>query len=1062
MKPICLTMQAFCSYGEKTVIDFSRGGDFFLISGDTGSGKSSIFDALMFALYGEISAVSSGREKELASQFADNGVTPPYVDLVFEVQQKTYRVHRTPKYNRPSKRKGANPQSMTETAELYLPDKTMFNGKLAETNARIQELVGLTADQFRKVVMIAQGEFMNFLRADSNAKTELLRDLLKTDLYRRLIDKIKDDANSKAAARSTLAAKYEVHAARIWTDGLTAEDAEMIGQLKDEVMNRKAISPESVDRLVDALSDVCGKLKQQENELTKVREAAQQRRDEQMKQLEKAKQLAMRFDELALAEQVLTECAAQAEDIGRKRQLIGQIRSAWVLHDRYENVSRARKSLTDAQKELERQEERLPSCCEAAESARARKRQADEQRTNAAAAQAKVMQQTKAALDLFARAKTAEADVQKAKRQAEDAEKRLKSAQAEIEKLHQQKEAWEKREQELQGAEVEVQRCNQQRKRLEALQNQFRELKGNSREISRYGAAAEKLMAQYRQASGEYDAAKAQYDAYRTAFLNAQAGLLASELKDGEPCPVCGSREHPSPCRLTQDDRKLTREALAQYRTEMETRAKRQEELASSSRSAQDVLTEKRQKQQENETRLLQELCQELPETDAQSAAEAEIVLREWENQLTAATAAAQEKQRALLDVREKLNGAKGMQQTLEIRLEEARKADSTSSTERAKAENTLASLHADIARSGYASGEDANKAQAVVKDALKSAEEEANLQNLRHQAAEKEKTACETRIRQLKEDMPRLSEEASTLDSKYWQLLAEQAMSEADWQSLTHTYDAQQSDVFQAEISRFENRQSGAAAQRDTARKAIGTSEKPDMKQLKSAYEEANHALTDAASALESVSTVRQNNAAVLGDLQVEQAKFAKVSAAAATSAHLSSLMSGNESGSRMNLETYVQRRYMETILQNANRRFRSMSGDQFELRLLDLEKAGIGTNKGLNLEVYSIVTGKTRTIGTLSGGESFMAALSLALGMADQIQAATAAIHLDVMFIDEGFGSLDDRARNEAVNVLKQMAGDKRQIGIISHVTELKDEIENQLIVRKTDRGSSATWRT
>lgn len=119
-------------------------------------------------------------------------------------------------------------------------------------------------------------------------------------------------------------------------------------------------------------------------------------------------------------------------------------------------------------------------------------------------------------------------------------------------------------------------------------------------------------------------------------------------------------------------------------------------------------------------------------------------------------------------------------------------------------------------------------------------------------------------------------------------------------------------------------------------------------------------------------------------------------------------------------------------------------MSNGQFELKLIPVEDAGEGKNKGLDLEVYSIVTGKTRSVNTLSGGESFMAALSLALGMADQIQAATAAIHLDVMFIDEGFGSLSDNARNEAVNILKEMAGKQRQIGIISHVSELKDEIE------------------
>jgi exonuclease SbcC len=161
------------------------------------------------------------------------------------------------------------------------------------------------------------------------------------------------------------------------------------------------------------------------------------------------------------------------------------------------------------------------------------------------------------------------------------------------------------------------------------------------------------------------------------------------------------------------------------------------------------------------------------------------------------------------------------------------------------------------------------------------------------------------------------------------------------------------------------------------------------------------------------------------------------------------------------MDLETYVQRYYLERILYAANLRFSEMSAGQFELRMYDLDKAGEGKNKGLDLMVYSSVTGKEREVRTLSGGESFMAALSLALGMADQIQERSAAVNLDVMFIDEGFGSLDDHSRNQAVRVLMNMAGGSKLIGIISHVTELKQEIDNQLVVTKDDEGSHVRWQ-
>ena len=161
------------------------------------------------------------------------------------------------------------------------------------------------------------------------------------------------------------------------------------------------------------------------------------------------------------------------------------------------------------------------------------------------------------------------------------------------------------------------------------------------------------------------------------------------------------------------------------------------------------------------------------------------------------------------------------------------------------------------------------------------------------------------------------------------------------------------------------------------------------------------------------------------------------------------------------MDLETYVQRYYLEKILCAANRRFLEMSAGQFELRMCDLARAGEGRNRGLDLMVYSAVTGREREIRTLSGGESFMAALSLALGMADQIKQGSAAVNLDVMFIDEGFGSLDEHSRNQAVRVLRKMAGGAKLIGIISHVTELKQEMEDQLIVSKNENGSHVKWQ-
>ena len=161
------------------------------------------------------------------------------------------------------------------------------------------------------------------------------------------------------------------------------------------------------------------------------------------------------------------------------------------------------------------------------------------------------------------------------------------------------------------------------------------------------------------------------------------------------------------------------------------------------------------------------------------------------------------------------------------------------------------------------------------------------------------------------------------------------------------------------------------------------------------------------------------------------------------------------------MDIETYAQRYYLEQSLRAANRRFAQMTAGQFQLRLTRLEQAGDGRNRGLDLMVWSAVTGTERPVNTLSGGESFMAALAMALGMADQIQQSSAAVQLDIMFIDEGFGSLSDNARSEAVRVLQEMAGGQRLVGIISHVAELRQEISDHLVVKKTAQGSTANWQ-
>lgn len=1066
MKPILLTMQAFGSYGEKTEIDFQKGGDFFLISGDTGSGKSTIFDAMMFALYGEVSTNGSGKENELLSQFVDVRNDKPLVSFVFTAhqhgQEETYKITRTPRHIRPAKRTGAKQQEEGETAELLMPDGSQYPGKLSDTNRKIEELVGLTADQFRKVVMIAQGEFMDFLRAGSKEKTELLRDLLKTDYYYQLSERLKTLAKEKNTAAKTQRAKLSLIAANAETKGLPEEDALALDKAKGTVIKAaEKLQPEQVDALVDVLSDMCARLEMQQRELAQRQTATQKDRDECMKRIEAAQPLMQRFKELENADKTLQECAAQADEIEKKRGLIGKIRDAWAIEPKYQRMKDARDALTNGQTELAAKQQELPQLKQTAADAAALHQQMEKTKDAATTQCAEVETKVEKALEIFVALEKAE----KALRQAEEADTKAKadaeSAKKALDDFKKQEDAWRKQEAELQGAEAAYEVCKQQNQQYRDLKKSLEELQSSRKNVQEKAQQAAAAKDAYASATQKYQREQKAYDDYRLAFLNAQAGLLARELAPGKPCPVCGALEHPAPCQLAQENQQLNREQLEKLRKAADDAAKAQEEKAKESESAQVKLTERQKAAEEAEKKLVENAKNIRENVPMATAADVEAMLTAWLPELQSASKSVQAKVKALDDVRKNLDGAKAEREKLEKAASAAQEMAKSTAVKKAEAEKTWTLHQEELSSSAYRTREDAVAQRTQAQEAKQKAEAAASQAAEKERQAQKAETDCETQIRRLNEEMPQKQANAEEFNQQYQQTMAEKSLDEAQWRQLTADYDAEEPDRLQKEVSDFDQRKSKAEGQCATAQNAIAGREKPDMAKLEAASAAAESALKEVSDALKAAENLHLGNANVLKDLRDGREPLANACKAANTAQHLSDVMAGTESGNRMNLETFVQRNYMEKILRDANRRFRDMSNGQFELKLIPVEDAGEGKNKGLDLEVYSIVTGKTRSVNTLSGGESFMAALSLALGMADQIQAATAAIHLDVMFIDEGFGSLSDNARNEAVNILKEMAGKQRQIGIISHVSELKDEIENQLIVKKDDRGSHISWR-
>ncbi|MBQ6470112.1 MAG: SMC family ATPase [Lachnospiraceae bacterium] len=891
MRPLKLTMQAFGSYGTKTSIDFTKiNQNLFLITGDTGAGKTTVFDAIVFALYGEASSTENKKDgPELQSQFADLG-TEPFVELVFSEtvhgEAEEYTVRRSPRHFRAAKRSGAKDQAVSGSISLLMPDGSEYPSK--EADAKLTEIVGLTKNQFMQVAMIAQGEFMELLRASSDRKREIFRRLFGTELFSRITEELNTRRRDLGAELSKISTIVRQEAGHV-TVPETAENADVLRSVLERIRKDERVRATDLERLMPELEKLCGALAKERGERKEAFDLAAKERDRKRDAFKRAESLHRSYEQLRKAREILEKCSGREEEIREAGQLTERIEASYDAKGVWLRCRDAAKAAEDTARKLTDGKERLPGLV-------------------------KIWQD-------------AVLEEQEAKKGAEEA--------AELALL-------------TRAAGDALKEAAVQEKRAGALQDDYLRIKG------------------------AYELKKGEYDRKFAAWLDAQAGILAKTLADGEPCPVCGSTEHPRPCVLEEDREELTRESIDALSAEV--------------------------------SRISAEAARKSGEAGA-----AQKLLKEKEDSLS-------EKMRVLCE-----------------------KTGSAYSRTPESAKQVLS--RAEELRS---------RKEGIFKEAQKKREK-----------ALSDRNEAETLIRQWEGQLPAQKEEAERRREEYDAVLKEKKLTETEWQTVTKTHKKEETARLRDRIGRHNAEKAAAEGAAKTAREAIGGQPEPDTEVLKKALDEAQENLASASEQLERCTDYYNTNARALRELVPKTAERTKTAKKYGAVEHLSRRLSGNLTGERMDIETYVQRYYLRRILHAANRRLAEMSAGQYELRMTDKKAAGEGKNRGLDLMVYSFVTGKEREIRTLSGGESFMAALSLALGMADQIQENTSRIHLDIMFIDEGFGSLDEHSRGQAVRVLKEMSGGSKIIGIISHVTELKQEIEDQLLVTKDAEGSHVRWQ-
>lgn len=909
MRPIRIEMSAFGPYAGKQTVEMDRLGTsgIYLITGDTGAGKTTIFDAIVFALYGTASSDRRSGDM-LRSRYAEPD-TPTEVKLVFAYRNKEYEIRRNPTYQRP-KLRGEGMTQENASAELRLPGGEIIT-RTGEVDEKIREILGMTRDQFMQIAMIAQGDFLKLLLAKTEERRKIFSSIFRTGRYARLEERL----------------KQETRQARKTYDDLVRE----IGFEQE-----RARLPEGTDR--SGLRD------------EEYLQAIEKFRDEAGKRLEEGekKQELLRGELDALAARIL----AAEEQEKRKKTL-----------------EETRQQRTKLQAAAEQRKQEL-------EAARSREPEAKEKEARLHVEQDRLQQYDR---------------LEELKRQKNEGEKKQVSDEAARKKLEEARKV----------LTQQIQDCRQKIKEKEALAGKAAALSGEKERLRSQGTEYNELktlLEAYEEASEKWNRAAVTYQAacgkeqefgesYRRqhrAFLDDQAGILAAELAENQPCPVCGSQHHPSPAVKTDDA--PTRETVEQSQKRWEESKTAMDEAGRKAAALRGTRDSSLQHMEEKAKGL--NMPTE-PVTLKETLMEEQKRFRSKWKEVTEALAASEAAAEAKVVLEEKLETLQRKQEEDE---EAYRKLELESARLQEQIEN-LAKNYADLKETlPYLDRESARKAVTLLDREIREIREAV-------QSAEENEKAAAGRIQEAEGRM----------------------------------------DELQKQIREGESAESMTSAELQENQKK----KKGEQLRLQAEAKEDN--------------LIWETNSAAAGSIRKLSGEREQAARKYSMLQNLADTANGNLSGKqRIQLETYVQQQLFDRILVRANTRFRVMSGGQYDLvRRKEYQK---NQQSGLDLDVVDHYNGTTRSVSTLSGGESFMASLSLALGLSDEIQESAGGVQMDALFVDEGFGSLDEETLDQAMKAIQTLAEDGgRIVGIISHVTELQNRIDRQLLVRKMKSGGS-----
>lgn len=988
MRPLLLTMQAFGTYVEKTEIDFRRLGTkgLFLVAGDTGSGKTTIFDGIMFALYGETSGGSgknhTGRNGEmLRSDFAEPK-QETYVELLFESGGHEYKIWRSPSYDREGYKtaKPADVRWAEDGQDTELRAADIDGKRTAGIRGRVWEVLGLTAEQFRQVAMIAQGDFKKLLLADTKTRGDIFKTIFNTGIYDFIQNRIGQDCREAESEFKELTVKIN--------EGIKGIELPDCSILQEYQLENMAKELEKGYLALKPVIDMLEQLNRQENERA-------DRLSGEIKEKDKAEAEMQSFQSAVLkSTQDVERCYRQyAGHSAALLQKNSEFAQAEAEYKKWDAVSVENLTLEEA--ELEKQ------------------------------------------MTILSKLETLEQEEKVLAKEREDAERCQRHA---LEKVKQQKEQNGKYEKLIgQGddTKADIEKYQIQEATIQKQKQRLQRLKQQAGELSEEEHVCTNCMDEKNQRLEKRDGAFLRYQEADIIRNSQICGELAQKLETGKPCPVCGSTNHPN--KACYEGTTITAEDVKRKQQEFDAAEKELREAEMQYEKYVAAWQEKKRNFADDVKEILIERNKEMP-TEASISALDTILTAEIKDCETEKQAV----QRQLKECRNAHNRYLETMQHWKEGKEILKKAEQEADQAAQRYKETDGMYLMKKTEVFHMKQNVQGDAVAVkrklqdVKTELDSIRTEKQASLRQYQNLMKEIAGLQTSVEHdLQEQRHRYQEAEALLAEMQKKAGMDDRIYDGIYERISdrklETFD----DVFDKSKTDAEKQYAGFCSYIDDVSQMLSdkkkriAAERFELEEKKNAY----------------IKRITINQAAHR-KLKQNVKRFEEVYKKYSRLEDLSKAVLGN-----YKLETYIQEVYFDKIIESANRRLRKIIHNQFELRR-GMKTAG---NRGLDLFIYDFRTGTVRDVKTLSGGEAFVASLSMALGLADIVSGYSAGVQIETLFIDEGFGSLDSDILEQALNVLAELSESDHLVGIISHVEELKRRIDRQIVVSKDENGGS-----